>query len=146
MTTLIAWVPSLTGHLGAAQFRPGDCLTGAAFGLGNDRPLPDMVAAVPCTDPHLAEVFFAGNAWPASPTAYPGYNTISGQGYALCLTEFSAYDGSHTSASAFSIYYITPYSDNWASGNRWLVCLAYDPSRQDPRGSLVDYSIKGTGQ
>ena len=146
MTTLVAWVPSLTGHLGAAQFRPGDCLTGAALGLGSGRTWPYMVAAVPCTDPHLAEVFFAGNAWPTSPTAYPGDNAISDQGYARCLTAFSAYDGTGTSASAFSIYYITPYSDNWASGNRWLVCLAYDPSRQDPRGSLVDYSIKGTGQ
>jgi DivIVA domain-containing protein len=146
MTTLVAWVPSLTGHLGAAQFRPGDCLTGAALGLGSGRTWPYMVAAVPCTDLHLAEVFFAGNAWPASPTAYPGYNTISDQGYARCLTAFSAYDGTDTSASAFSIYYIIPYSDNWASGNRRLVCMAYHPSFQDPSGSLVDYSIKGTSR
>jgi DivIVA domain-containing protein len=146
MTTLVVWVPSLTGHLGTAQFRPGDCLTGAALGLGSGRTWPYMVAPVPCTDPHLAEVFFAGNAWPRSPTAYPGDNTISGQGYARCLTAFSAYDGTGPSASAFSIDYVIPYSDNWSSGNRWLVCMAYDPSRQNPRGSLVDYSIKGTGQ
>jgi len=146
MTTLIAWVPSLTGHMGAAQLRPGDCLTGAGLRLSSGGPWPYMVAAVPCTDPHLAEVFFAGNAWPASPTAYPGDNEIYWEGYDRCLTAFSAYDGTDNSGSAFSIYYIAPYSDNWASGNRWVVCMAYDPSRQDPRGSLVDYSIKGTAQ
>ena len=146
VTTLIAWVPSLTGHLGAAQFRPGDCLTGAGLSLDSDSALPYMVAAVPCTEPHLAEVFFAGNAWPTSRTAYPGVNAIADQGYARCLTAFSAYDGTDNSVLAFSIYYIIPYSDNWASGNRWLVCMAYDPSRQDPRSSLVDYSIKGRNQ
>jgi hypothetical protein len=146
MTTLIAWVPSLTGHLGAAQFRPGDCLTGLGFSLDSDSALPYMVAAVPCTDPHLAEVFFAGNAWPTSRTAYPGVNAIADQGWARCLSAFSGYVGTDNSGSAFSIYYIIPYSDNWASGNRWLVCMAYDPYRQDPRGSLVDYSIKGSNQ
>jgi len=146
MTTLIAFVPSLTGHLGTAQLRPEDCLTGSGLGLGSGGTWPYMVAAVPCTDPHLVEVFFAGNAWPTSLTAYPGDNAISDQGYARCLTAFSAYDGTDNSGSAFSIYYITPYSDNWASGDRWLVCMAYDPTRQDPGGPLVNYSIKGSNQ
>jgi DivIVA domain-containing protein len=145
--TLIAMVPPLTGHLGARQFRPGDCLTGSGLGLDSGGPWPYMVAAVPCTDPHLAEVFFAGNAWPGSLTAYPGNNAIADQGWARCLTAFSAYDGVDISGSAFSISYSAPYGgDDWGSGNRWLVCLAYDPTRQNPGGSLVAYSIKGSNR
>ena len=70
--TLMAWDPPLTGHLGAGQLRTGDCLTGTNLGLGGDNPWPYMFTAVPCTGPHLAEVFFAGTAWPKSLTAYPG--------------------------------------------------------------------------
>jgi DivIVA domain-containing protein len=146
MTTLIAWVPSLTDHRGTAQLRMGDCLTGSSLGLGSGDTWPYMVASVPCTSPHLAEVFFAGDAWPKSLTAYPGDNAISDQGWARCLSAFSAYDGTDNSGSVFSIYYILPYSDNWASGNRWLVCMAYDPNRQGPGGPLVNYSIKGSNQ
>jgi len=139
MTTLIAWVPSLTGHLGTAQFRPGDCLTGAALGLGSGRTWPYMVAAVPCTDPHLAEVFFAGNAWPTSPTAYPGDNAISDQGYARCLTAFSAYDGTDNSSSAFAVVTSTPDSSTWPGGDRRLVCFA-------TQWESVDWSIRGSDE
>jgi DivIVA domain-containing protein len=145
--TLIAWVPPLTGHLGPGQLRTGACLTGTNLGLGGQNPWPYMFTPVPCTGPHLAEVFFAGNAWRKSLTAYPGYNAISDQGYARCLTAFSAYDGTDNSISSFTIDDIEPYSsDDWGSGDRWLVCLAYESTDQYPGGAPVNYSIKGSQQ
>jgi len=144
--TLIAYVPPLTGHLATDQLRPGNCLTGSGLGLGGSSPWPYMVAAVPCTGSHLAEVFFAGDAWPKSQTAYPGDQTISDQGWGRCLTAFRGYDGADNSVSEYSIYYIIPFSDDWASGNRWLVCLAYDSTSQNPGGVPVNYSIKGSNQ
>lgn len=138
--TLISAVPSLTGHLANWQLRPGDCLTGSNLGLGTGDTWPYMVAAVPCTDWHLAEVFFSRKSWPRS-LAYPGDNAISDQGHARCLTEFKAYDGTDNSASAFMIYFVIPSGgDDWASGDRQLVCVAY------LSGAPVDYSIKGTGR
>ena len=143
--TLIAWVPSFTGHLGTGQLRPADCVTGTNLGLGTDRAWPYMVTPAPCTDPHLAEVFFAGNAWPQSLTTYPGDNAISDQGYARCLTAFSAYDGIDNSDSAYTIDYIAPY-DDWGSGDRWLVCLAWESTDQYPAGAPMNHTIKGSRQ
>ena len=144
MATLIAFVPPLTGHRSLQQLRPGNCLTGSTLGLGSGSTWPYMVAAVPCTGPHLAEVFFAGDAWPKSPAAYPGDNAIADQGYARCLTAFSAYDGIDNSESAFAIYFISPFDGDWSSGNRLLVCLAYESTSKHPGGVPVDYSVKGS--
>jgi hypothetical protein len=138
--TVIAAAPSLTGYLTEGQLRTGDCLTGSNLGLGTGNTWPYAVATTSCGGQHLAEVFFSGNAWPQSMT-YPGYNAVTNQDWAHCLSAFSAYDGVDNSASRFSIYAIDafPRSD-WESGDRQLVCLAYQP------GAPVDYSIRGSGR
>ena len=138
--TLITAVPSLTGHLSEGELRPGDCLTGSNLGLGTGRTWPYMVAAVRCTDQHLAEVVFSGNAWPQSPAPYPGDYEISDEGYARCLIAYRAYVGIGITGSSFQIDMIAPSGgDDWASGDRHLVCMAYQP------GVPVNYSIKGRG-
>jgi hypothetical protein len=127
-----------TSQLTVDQLRPGNCLTGSNLGLGTGSPWPDLVAAVPCTHRHLAEVFFAGNAWPQSLTTYPGDNAINNQAYNSCFTKFTGYDGIAQPASNFSIDEIAPSGgSDWASGDRLLVCLAYE-------GIPVNYSIKGS--
>jgi DivIVA domain-containing protein len=84
----IAVTGQMAGQLTEDQLQPGDCLRGSNLGLGSGGTWPDYVTAVPCTQQHLAEVFFAGNAWPQSLTAYPGDNVISDQGSARCNTAF----------------------------------------------------------
>jgi Septum formation len=134
--TVIVAVPYLTGHRTVDQLRAGDCLTGSNLGLGAGGTWPEWVAAVPCTDQHLAEVFFAGNAWPQS-AAYPGDKAISDQGLARCATEFKRYDGIDYLDSTFTIDRVSPAGgDDWASGDRLLVCMA------DQTGISVNYSIK----
>lgn len=148
MAMLAVEVPALTGHLGLAQLRPGDCLTSSNMDLGGGGTWPFMVAAAPCTSPHIAEVFYAGNAWPQS-MAYPGDEAVGDQAYARCLTAFSAYDGAGESQSAFSIQTIVPMpAGDWGSGDRWLVCIAYDSAFQYPGGTPapVDYSIKASSK
>jgi hypothetical protein len=123
------------------QLQAGDCLTGSNLGLGTSSPWPDQVTAVPCTQLHLAEVFFAGNAWPQSPTKYPGTNAIKHQSDDRCNLAFGAYDGAPDSFSIFTFDEIvpTPASD-WASGDRRLVCLAYSGT------TSVNFSIKRSFQ
>ena len=134
--TVIVAVPYLTGHRTVDQLRAGDCLTGSNLGLSTDSTWPDWVAAVPCTDQHLAEVFFAGNAWPQS-AAYPGDKAISDQGPARCATEFKRYAGIDWLDSKFFMIWIPPTGgDDWASGDRSLVCVSYQP------GVPMNYSIK----
>jgi hypothetical protein len=137
----ITIMSSSTRQLTADQLQPGDCLTGSSLGLGAGGDWPDEVTAVPCTQRHLAEVFFAGNAWPQSLTSYPGFNAAGDQGYSRCLAAFTAYDGIGNSASIFMIDWIVPgYANDWASGDRELVCMAYQ------QGVPVDYSIKGSAR
>jgi hypothetical protein len=125
-----------------AQFSVGDCLVGLKLDSAN--PWPAVVPAVPCTHRHLAEIFFSGNLWPQS-LAYPGYNAIADQGYARCLSTFRAYDGIAQSASAFSIAYIAPDATAWPTGDRQVVCAAYQADPVAASGALpVSYSIKGS--
>jgi hypothetical protein len=142
VATLIGTVPPLTGHRSLGELRPGVCLTGSNLGLGTDSTWPQWVTAVPCTSQHLGEVFFAGNAWPQS-MAYPGDSAVIDQADARCLSEFFAYDGIDNSGSAFTFEPVAPWpADDWASGDRWLVCIAYKQTFQNPEGAPVDYSIK----
>ncbi len=135
---MVALTPPSTGRLTIDQLRPGDCVTGADLGLGGGGVWPYRVTAVPCTRRHLAEVFFAGNGWPESLTAYPGDRVIASRGWARCLTAFRAYDGTGHANSALAIDYVVPSRGaDWASGDRLLVCVAYAP------GVPVNYSVRG---
>jgi len=121
------------------QLRAGDCLAGPNLGLNTSNPWPYLFDTTPCTGPHLAEVFFSGNAW-AQSMAYPGDSAVYSQADASCSAAFSTYDGKDSSESAFTFGWISPTPRwDWASGDRQLVCLAYPWS-----GSVVDYSIKGS--
>ena len=53
------------GELTVAQLQVGDCLTGANLQLNKNTPWPKLSLAVPCTEDHTAEVFYANdNYWP----------------------------------------------------------------------------------
>ena len=136
-TSSIPAIPA-TGRLTMRQLQAGDCLQGTDqttqdFTQGNG-----PFTGVPCTQPHTAEVVFAGNAWPQS-QAYPGDQAVYDHGHASCLQAFSAYDGISSSSSAFDVLVSTPDSSTWHGGDRWLACFASSAP------GWVDYSIQGMG-
>jgi hypothetical protein len=124
------------------SLRTGNCITGSDLSLGTSSPWPDSVEVVPCTQLHEGEVFFAGNAWPQS-IAYPGDNKINNQAQARCDAAFLTYDGAASSNSAFSYDYTNPDDTTWPQGDRFLLCVAYDPN-SGYQGGAVNYSIRGT--
>ncbi len=124
----------------------GDCLTGSGLGLGTTSPWPETFTVVPCTRPHVAEVFFAADAWPLSMESYPGDSKIDNEAAARCDAAFLAYDGTGYPDSALSYDYIDPDAYSWPPGDRRLVCIAYNSTSQYPGGAPVDYSIKGSDQ
>jgi Septum formation len=133
-----------TDQLSADPLRTGDCLAGSNMDLPSSSPWPDYVTRVPCTKPHEAEVFFAGNVWPQS-QAFPGKGAIDSRSDARCGEAFAAYDGIDASQSAFSYDAIIPDSSDWASGDRSLACVAWEPSSSGPSGGApVNYSLKGS--
>jgi hypothetical protein len=145
VATVLASAPQLTGYLTYGQLRAGDCVTGSNLPLGTDNSWPEWAKVVPCIQPHRGEVFFAGNAWPQSPTAYPGDDAISSRGNARCASAFQAYDGEDLSVSALSFYFAAPYGQSdWGSGDRSLLCVAYfwGPGSLD-NALPVSYSVKG---
>jgi hypothetical protein len=128
------------------QLRSGDCLTGSNLELDTNSPWPDSFTVVPCANQHIAEVFFSGTAWPQS-QAYPGDNAVDNQADDRCNAAFTAYDGTFSDNSVFTYDTVDPVpADDWASGDRWLVCVAYDSTSQYPGGAPVDYSIKGSNR
>jgi hypothetical protein len=130
-------------QLTRAQLRPGDCLTGSNMPLGSDNPWPEHVTRVDCTKLHRAEVVFVGNNWPQS-MAFPGKDAVISQSRARCYSAFTAYDGLTPSLSAFQYHTVSPLdSSDWASGDRFLVCVAYEPKGGPARGLPTDdFSIK----
>ena len=128
------------------ELRAGDCLKGSDLDLGHSTPWPDHVTVVPCAQEHIAEVFFAGNPWPES-QAYPGKNAIDSRADDRCNTAFTTYDGTTSDNSAFTYDIVVPdVSDDWASGDRSIACVAYESTSQYPDGAPMDYSIKGSKQ
>jgi hypothetical protein len=128
-------------QLTESQLRPGDCLTGSDLNLENDSAWPAMFTKISCTQPHLGEVFYVGHPWPESLATYPGDSTVFKIADDRCSAAFTAYDGVAETASRLGsdIEVPTTVSD-WATGDREVVCVAYDP------GPPLSHSIKGTRQ
>jgi len=133
-------------QLTADELRSGDCLAGSNMGLASTAPWPVYVTRVDCTQQHEAEVVFADAIWPSS-LAYPGDSRVDQQADERCDAAFATYDGVTEVRSAFSLAQIAPDSGAWASGDRSVQCIAYEPSSSGPSGGTpVDYSIKGSGK
>jgi hypothetical protein len=73
--------------------------------------------------------------------AYPGDNKVNSQAHARCDRAFTAYDGIPPDQSAYNYVYLPPDSSSWASGDRSVQCIAYEPS-----GAPLYSSIKGSNQ
>jgi hypothetical protein len=146
VTTLIARLSSSASprSSASASLRAGDCLQDPGQTLGNLIKENGPFTAAPCTQPHTAEVFFAGNAWPRS-LPYPGDEAVRKEALARCGIAFNAYDGIDSSVSAFDVEPFLPNRRTWLGGDRRLVCFA-SPGFAVPGDEPVNYSIRGSRQ
>jgi Septum formation len=137
--------PTLTvGNLRLHQLRVGDCLTGANMELNTSDPWPKLTLAVPCNQPHTAEVFLADNTfWPKN-SPFPGSSEISKVGSAACNNAFRAYVGIAYSKSIYTWTNIIPDASTWPSGDRALHCVAYYSTPTQRAGAILTHSIKGS--
>ena len=141
--------PSVTptptvGNLQVSQLQAGDCLTGSNMELNTSDPWPKLTQAVPCNQPHTAEVFLANdNFWPQN-SAFPGASAISKDGTAACDSAFQSYVGITYKKSIYTWTNIIPDASTWPTGDRALRCVAYYPTSKQPAGATLDRSIKGS--
>jgi len=132
------------GNLQLSQLRVGDCLSGANMELNTSDPWPKLTLAVPCNQPHTAEVFLANdNFWPQN-TPFPGASGISKDGNAACNSAFQAYVGITYKRSIYTWTNIIPDATTWPTGDRALHCVAYFSTPKQPAGATLNQSIKGS--
>lgn len=135
------WAPAVQRLL-IDQLRPGDCLQGPPD-VNTARWWPYVVTAIPCSEGHIAEVyFFSANYWPKD-MAYPGHAKLVRQASAECRKTFQAYDGVPLSGSQLSFADMTPRNrGNWIAGDRLLLCTTYLWTPWYHRGQPMYDSIK----
>lgn len=100
----------------------GDCL--------NDASATDEVSSVPiiaCSEPHDSEAI-ASIILPDGD--FPGQDAVIAQADEDCLTEFESFVGIAFTESTLGYAYYYPTSQSWASGDREILCLVYDPASQ----------------
>jgi hypothetical protein len=133
-----------TGSLQLAQLRVGDCLTGANLELNTNDPWPKLTSAVPCSQPHTAEVFFSdNNFWPEN-ISFPGASAIAKNSNAACNNAFRSYVGIAFAKSVYTWTNIIPDASTWPSGDRGLHCIAYYATSEQPAGANLTGSIRGS--
>jgi serine/threonine protein kinase len=135
-----------TGNLQLAQFQVGDCLTGANLQLNKNTPWPKLSQAVPCSEGHTAEVFYANNAFWAKSGPYPGDSGIKATATAECNKAFQSYVGIAYSKSVYTWTDVVPDANTWPGGDRALHCVAYYATNAQPAGEIMHASIKGTAK
>lgn len=106
----------------------GDCL--------NDGTATGEVSSVPtidCAEPHDSEAY-ASIILPDGD--YPGEDAVLTQADTDCASEFATYVGIAYEESTLGYAYYYPTEQSWASGDREILCLVYDPAGQ-VTGSLA---------
>jgi serine/threonine protein kinase len=131
------------GDLALSQLRVGDCLTGANMKLNTTDPWPDQTLAVPCKQPHTAEVFFADSTFWRQDSPFPGASVIRKDGNAACNNAFRVYVGITYSKSIYTWTNIIPDASTWPTGDRALHCVAYYSTSQRRAGATLTHSLKG---
>jgi hypothetical protein len=134
------------GNLQLAQLQAGDCLTGANLNLNLNTPWPKLALAVPCSQGHTAEVFYANtHFWPKS-GSYPDDTVLKNKATAECNNAFQSYVGIAYSQSQYTWTDIVPDASTWPTGDRGLHCVAYYSTTTDKSGVTMNASIKGTAK
>ncbi|CAM4090270.1 DUF4190 domain-containing protein [Kibdelosporangium persicum] len=107
-----------SGKLEVFDLKDGDCF--------NNVPAEDKeimaVDAVPCTQPHDAEVL--SQVQVSSTGEYPGVDKIAGEIEKLCVDKVGARVEASPIADQLGIFYFYPTKESWARGDRAGTCVA----------------------
>jgi hypothetical protein len=134
------------GELQLAQLQVGDCLAGSNMQLNTSAPWPKVTKAVPCTEDHTAEVFYASDNYWAKKGGFPGNAAIKKDATAACNGAFASYVGIAYSKSLYTWTDIVPDASTWPSGDRGLHCVVYYATQAQPAGVTLHESLKGTAK
>lgn len=114
----------------------GDCLNSSD--VAADGAQLDHVPIVPCADPHEDEVYYA---YDLSDGDYPGEDAILADADSTCVDAFSSFIGLDYEQSSLDYWPLYPTSESWASGDREVLCIAWDSS-----GALLTGTLAGSAR
>ena len=111
------------------KLKAGDCV----INLSSAGP----PATVPCSEPHVHQIFSVGRTSDQSDT-YPGYSTLSKDGESYCKSARFELDTDRAIADDLKMVFFTPNANGWKDpDNRHIVCAV---QRQDGSKMSEDYS------
>lgn len=96
----------------------------------------DSVQAIPCSDAHDYEAYFAFDV--SDDEAFPGDDVITQVAEDRCMTEFATFIGKSYEESSLDFNYLSPTEGSWESGDHEILCLVMGADKTT--GSLA-----GTG-
>ena len=109
----------------------GDCFN------DQDAEQIDSVQAIPCTDAHDYEAYFAFDV--SDDEAYPGEDAITTVAEERCMTEFETFVGSDYEASTLDFNYLSPTEGSWENGDHEILCIVMGPDKTT--GSLAGVAL-----
>lgn len=106
---------SEAGSISIENARAGDCLVSVPE-LSTER-----VDAVPCGEPHKAEVFAT---FPLSGSSYPGDSIVETKSEDGCYERLDTYLSPTVDEASVSLVYFAPNRQSWATGDKTVICIA----------------------
>ena len=110
----------------------GDCFN------DQDAEQIDSVQAIPCTDAHDYEAYFAFDV--SDDETYPGADAITTVAEERCMTEFETFYGkNYSEAAPLDFNYLSPTEGSWEGGDHEILCLIMGPDKTT--GSLAGAAL-----
>ena len=123
------------GHLGPFSLKTGDCFNNPAGAQHIS-----AVTAIPCTQPHNAQVF-AQFQLTGPDFSYPGTATVLRLASHGCDDRTASVSKAKTT-TAMTIRLLFPQQISWTAGHRTVSCLLVNPTA-DLRSSLLKSKTAG---
>ncbi len=116
----------------------GDCLNDENS-VGNDGTVTE-VPIVDCAVSHDSEVI-ASQKIDEGDGTFPGDNTVKVDADRQCIAPFESFVGAALDTTALDYTYYFPSEESWGTGDREILCVAYDPAGR-VEGTLKDQGPK----
>lgn len=121
------------GDLGVQDLRVGDCFD-LAEGDANDGGEVSEVRAIPCTEPHVYEVYVVAE-YPSGELPSDTDEPYTAWEEDQCVGAFDEYVGISWDASTFWFSTLTPTDASWADGDRQISCFLHNEAETAVTGS-----------
>lgn len=117
-----------------SDLQAGDCTDYAEVPPSGE----DLFVLLECEGPHTTELYASLEHPAAAGEAYPGLDALRTWSINACEDAFVEYVGVDSVVSVYLVYGVYPWPDEWAAGERTIICELYRSDGQELTGSARD--------